>query len=549
MKYCVLGALLLFGAFSFAETMPEGTASTETAPAGTAEDKPLLDWKLLWAGVWDEGKTLGNRGELRLDFPLPGLSLRGLALDKRPFNFEQDPPWGDPADGVSNFGGGMYHKPTGSRLLYGVLDEWGLSARIRSPWSRSAPYVENHKPLMADLRTSVSASKEPEAYLYLSSPRLSLFPGTRLRGFAAAQTGTETGFRPDFSGGLETQFAEKVSVLLEGFYTGAELPARKSDSWFSDPPPLPDREFHLYALGLLVNTPLLSLSSDWAYSETFAWGRDIYGSLGIRVNPPLPGTRGKTSNGKTRAGPLAISLAADGGGERFTGRDGSSPGAGFRTAGKIEWKGKRSSLFRLNTSLRGPGLGKPFNRSSSGISYRFPAPVNRAGGKNAGGAQPFPLRVSRISLSASRNAADTRKITDGIDGTLGLSLNIPPVPVPGLSRRTAGGAVVGSPLGVNLSGSLKGHSSLEETPSPYPAPQSPWDFDSAKAGCELSWSPGVFQFKTKVGYTAAADKEGQWDTAFSAGVRFKPGRLSVKAASEDFPHKWNCTISWRLEKK
>ncbi|MDR0585140.1 MAG: hypothetical protein LBG57_12475 [Treponema sp.] len=531
MKNYFLGALLLSGALAFAETSP---------------DQRLFNWNLLWTGVWDEGKTLNNRGELRLGFPLPGLLLRGQALDKRPFDFELDPPWDDPAKGVSNFGGALYHKPTGSRLLYGTLDEWGLAARIRNPWSRSAPYAENHKPLMADLKTSVSAGKEPEAYLYLSSPRLALFPETTLRGFASAQTGTESGFRPDFSGGLETQFGNNASVLLEGFYTGDEIPARKSNSWFSDSPPLPEREFQLYALGLLVNTPLLSLSSDWAYSETFARGRDMYASLGIRLNPPLPGAAGKT-NGKTRAGPWSISLAADGGGERFTGRDGSSPGAGFRTAGKIEWKGKRNSLFRLNTTLSGPGAGETFNRSSSGVYYRFPVPAAAGGAK--GGVRSFPLRISRISLNVNRNAADIRKISDDIGGTLGLSVNLPPVPLAGLSRRTVRGEAIGSPLSVNLSGSLKGKSSADENPPPYPLAQSPWDFDSVRAGGEISWSPGIFQFKTKLGHSAAAGKEGKWDTSFSAGIRFKPGRLSVKVASEDFPDKWKCTVSWRLEKK
>jgi hypothetical protein len=531
MKYFLLGALLACGLWFGGEMV--------YAQAG--QGRPFFNWSLLWAGSWEESKTLNNRGDLRLGFPLPGLALRAQALDKRPLNFELDPPWGDPAKALSAFAGGLYHQPSGSRLLYGILDEWGLSARIRSPWIRSAPFAENHKPLMADLRTTVSSTKEPEAYLYLSSPPLALVPGTRWRGFASAQSKTGPELRPDFAAGLETQIGGKAAVLLEGFYTGTKLPARKSDSWFSDPPPLPEREFGLYALGLLVNVPYGSLSGDWAYSETFAQGRDFYANLGIRVNPPARGSGGKAAAGK--GGPWSISLAADSAGAGFTGRDGSNPGAGFRAAGKIEWKGKLSSLFKFSTTVRGPGFGEDFNRSSTGLYYRFPAP-----GRSTAGAAGVPLRISRVSLNANRNASDLDKIIDSLDGTVGLALDLPPVPLPGFSRRTATGPA-GSSLGINLSASLAGYSAADQSPSPYPLVPAERDFDSAKAGCELTWSPGIWQFRTKWGYTAQAKKEGLWDAAFSAGVHFKPGRFSVKAASTEFPHKWNYTVSWRLEKK
>jgi hypothetical protein len=499
--------------------------------AGTP-DTALFSWGLLWSGSWEENKTLNNRAELKLGFLPAGLTLRGQALDKRPLNFELEPFWGDPAKAVTSFGAGLYHGPSGSRLLYGVLDEWGLSARIRNPWIRSAPFAENHKPLMADLKTSPSASKGPAAYAYLSPPPLNLLPLIRLRPFAAAQFKTEGAFRPDFAGGLETWFGKKTSLLLEGFYTGDTLPAKNSGAWFSDPPPLPERDYRLYALGLLFNSPVFAVSSDWAWSKAFIQGDGIYGNLGLRAG----------------AGPLSISLAADSAGERFIGRDGSSPGAGFRTAGKIEWKGVRGSLFRFNTSLRGPGMEKNFDRSSTGIYYRFPAPAGRGASNTAGGG--FPLRVSRISFSMDRNAVNRGKIIDSVNGNLGLSVNLPPVPLPGFSRYSGSAkSAKGSPLNINFTGSLKGQTAADKTPFPYPAPQGPWHFYSAGTGCELSWSPGYLQFKTKAGYSISEKKHGCWDTAFSAAIRFKPGRLSVKAASPDFPKKWNWTISWRLEKK
>ena len=509
--------------------------------AKPAEKQPLFTWDALWAGSWEESKTLHNRGDARLGFPLPGLLLRGQALDRRPLNFELDPPWGNPENAITQLSAGLYHRPTGSRLLYGPLDEWGLSARIRNPWIRSAPWAENHKPLIADLKTAVASTKTPEAYTYLSSPMLALFPKTQARGFAAAQVNTEGEPMPAFSGGLEAEFGKNVDLLLEGFYTGAALPAKPSTSWFSVPPPLPERDFHLYGAGLLAHTPWFTVSSDWAYSETFAWGRDVYGNVGIRVNPLLPAGKGK----KPKPAPWAVSLAADGAGERYIGRDGASHGAGFRAAGKVELKGARSSLFRASTTLRGPGIGESFDRSATGFYYRFPA---------AGTSGLLP-RVTRAALNMERNASDSAKILDGIDGSLGLSCTVPPVPLPGFAAfPTISTPAKGSPknrgsaLALNLSGGVKCHSVDGETPGPLPLFQEP-EFDSAKAGAELSWSPGIFQFRTKWGYTVTAKKEGKWDASLSAAVRFKYGRFSVKAAAPDISGKWNATLAWRLEKK
>ena len=505
MKYffLILAAGFLRGAVLFAET-------AKVKP-------PLFNWALLWSGSWEESKTLHNRGEIKLNFLQPGLVLRGEVLDRHTMNFELDPPWGDPPKGVSNFVGGLYHKPTGSRLLYGVLDEWGLSARIRNPWIRSAPYAENHKPLIADLKTAASSAKEDEAYLYLSSPFINIFQDVKLRGFASAQTGIEE-LTPAFSGGLDFALANKIGLLLEAFYTGATLPSAKGKAWFSDPPPLPEREFRLWAAGLLFNNPFVSVSSDWAYSETFAWGTDIYGNLGVCITPSLP------FGNKSR--PLSVSFAADGAGERFIYRDGVSHGAGFRSAGKIEWKDKRNSLFRVNTVLRGPGFGEDFNRSSSGLYYRFPS-ANK---------DSLPVRLTRVSLTMDRNAANTSKISDGLSGHMGISIKLPQM-------------AIKSPFGVNFSGSIKGLTTSTGRPSPYPVSEEPWVFDTAGVACEFTWSPKNLQFRSKFGYTAYEKKDEKWDVSLSAAARFKYGRLSLKAASPDFPEKWNWTVSWRLEKK
>ena len=504
-KLSFLGAGLLCGAALVAAESP------------ALKTGHFFNWALLWSGSWEESKTLNNRGEVRLHFLPPGLTLRGEVLDRRTMNFELDPPWGDPEKAVTNFAGGLYHRPTGSRLLFGALDEWGLSARIRNPWIRSPPYTENHKPLMADLKTAASSTKEDEAYLYLSTPVFNLPHDVRLRGFASAQTELEKP-TPAFSGGLDFTFAKKTGLLLEGFYTWAKLPSVKGSTWFSNPPPLPEREFRLSSAGILFYSPLVSVSSDWALSETFAWGADVYGNFGICVTPLLPFA--------SRERPLSFSFAADGAGERFVYRDGADHGEGFRSAGKIEWKGKRNSLFRINTTLRAPGFGEDFNRSSSGIYYRFPS-----ANKNSP-----PVRLTRVSLTMDRNAVNPKKISDGLSGNIGVSINPPQM------------AKIG-PLGINFSGTIKGLTAASDSPSPYPAPEEePWVFDTAGVSCELVWSPRYFQFKSKFGYSAYEKKDDKWDVSFSAAARFKYGRLSLKAASPDFPEKWNWTVSWRVEK-
>jgi hypothetical protein len=484
---------------------------------------PLFSLGLNWSGSWEENKTLINRAEALVGLVPAALSLRGQALDKRLFDIKTSPPWADDSKTIYGLAGGLYHKTTGSRLLYGVLDEWGLSARIRNPWIRSAPFAENHKPIMADLKTVTSSTKEQEAYLYLSSPWLSLFKETSWRGFAGAQT-TVNIVSPDFNGGIEALLNKKNRFLLEGFYTEKTLPAKKSTSWFANPPPLPERDFRLYSLGFLWNNLYWSLSSDLAYSQTFAWGAGMYGNMGIFINPPL-------NANKKKPGPWSLSLSADQADSHYIGRDGTSPGAGFRTAGKIEYKGKRSALFRANTSLRSPGFGENFNRSSSTLYYRFSAPVKKRGVEQ----NVFPLRVTRLSLGFDRNAVNPEKILDSLDSTVGLSIN--PLPL------------FKSPFGINLTSQIKGLCSAADTPLPYPFPQYPYIFDSTKASGELSWSPGIFQLRTKWGYAETAKKEGQWDSSFSAAIRFKHGRFSLKIASPHFPEKWNYTLSWRLEKK
>jgi hypothetical protein len=544
-------------AFTLLRVHPLPAETPEPAGKTAAFSAPLFTWSFLWSGAWEDKKNLTQREDLRLRLPWQGLTLRSEILDKEIAEFHW--PWEHSSVFVRAFDGsgaavqgGLYQDPTGTRLLYGVLDEWGLPARLRNTWQRSAPFMENRKPSMADLKTAPVSSGDPEFYLYLGSPRLSFpFRGVEstgettgqaagkntgenaaelvaLRGFGSARFG-QSG-HPAFGGGLEGWFGGKVNVSLEGFSAGWILPERKSSAWFSETPPLPEREFRLYGLGLLVDTRFFGLSSDWAWSETFAWGKDYYGALGLRI--------GRTGAAAVKG--WQLSLAADGAGAHFTGSDGSSPGSGFRTGAKIEWRGRGGHLFRANATLRSPGLEEPFNRISTGLYYRLPA-----------GQGPFS--ISRVSLSADRDDRDQEKPLDGLEGDLGLRIRpraFPPwffefllgEPEPGKAGAENSAADFWlSPLNFHVSASLKGIRVAATPPS--------YSFYSTRIGGDLSWSPKSFQFRMGLAYGEESGKEGLWDFSFSTGLYIKPGRLSLKISSDDFPGAWTYTLSWRLEKK
>ncbi|MCL2601125.1 MAG: hypothetical protein FWD88_08090 [Treponema sp.] len=526
-------------------------AALSVSAQNDTPEVPAFTWNLLWAGSWEESRTLHNRGDFRLDLARQGLLLRAQVLDRRPLILGEGQTWAGFSDRAGGASLGLYHNATGSRLLYGVLNERGLPARIRSPWIRSAPYAETRQATMADLRTIASTTRQPEAYLYLSSPRLALLgggtlPEISLRGFAAAQVAPAGNPWPAFSGGLEAA-AGTATVSLEAFFTGTELPARESSTWFSGSPPLPDREFRLGAAALAIGTPYFQFASDWAWSWAFAYGSGFYGNAAVRFSPPPLGPAGT----RPGAGPWSLSLAVEGVGDRYIGRDGTIPGEGFRAAGRIERRGPRSGLFRADTSLRSPGLGEPFDRSSAVVSYRFPAPPARA--------EPVPLRVSRMSLGVYRNASNPGSIQDSVYGTLGLSLNPPPMLLPpSLLPPTSGsaaGANAGSrrariyPVGITFSAALWGvDSGAKKPPPPYPFFSGHREFGSARISCALLWSPGIFQLRTRWFYMAYSDRDGRLDGYFSAAVRFGRGRFGARVAWPDFPENRNYTFSWRLER-
>jgi hypothetical protein len=394
---------------------------------------------------------------------------------------------------------GIYHAPTASRLLYGILDEWGLPARIKNPWTRGAPFAETHAPTASDMKTDPT-SKKPSAHLYLRSQKIGAFSGF-------FSTTLDSELNAAFGGGVSADLRDKKTIRLEYFYTSKELSARTTDAWFSEDPPLPPRDFRIFGAGTVYSSPLFTVATDFAASETFAFGRGIYANIGIRFG-------GKTHRSNP---PWAISLAVDGASERYVGRDGAEVGAGSRYAAKFEYFGKNSALFRVGTNIRAESFGGDIERGSGQLYYRFP--VSRT----------VPIQFSRVSLNLARNAKET-PVIDDYEAGVGLNL---------WKFRTF--------FSINLS-----TLSYATEPFPYPVIDTTSRWKSAKFSGDISYRLRLFLLSAKTSCLIQDEKEPLWTASLSSSFHKKRGYFTLKASSEDMAdflqgfRNWLLTLSWRV---
>jgi hypothetical protein len=451
--------------------------------------------EMLWSGSWEKDGNLANRADLRLG--AQGFTLRAQELDRRASVFKEG--WEENWAAQSPaFSGGLYHRATGSRALYGVLEEWGLSARLRNTWAKSLAYPAARKPLGADLKTEYSATGKDEAYLYLAGGRL----GGAVSTVPSAALWIGENAAPAFGAGLDTRLG-RLALRTEGFYTRKTLPASTASTWFSEPPPLPERDSEIYGAGVLLTSPWFAVSADGALSQVFGWGSGYYGSFAASVGSK----------------PWQLSLGAEAAGEKFSDRDGKSIGAGLRAGARFEWKQSRSGLFRADAVLRAPAPDLPFNRGNFSLYYRFPAKPARAA--------VSLFRPGRISLSAARDGRNAANILDRSDAAVTWHIG---------------------PMGFSLSAGIEGIAAGAGAAEGFPAfpLAADHDFSSAKAAGELSFAVGIFQIRVKTGCTWTQKKDPLQDLSLSAATSGKRGRFSIKISSPDFPDDWTAQISWRL---
>ncbi|MDR0403365.1 MAG: hypothetical protein LBH35_07235 [Treponema sp.] len=496
-------------------------------PAPAAKNRPETPaLSLLFAGSWERGGNLSGRARLVLEMPASGLGFRVQYTDRRNASSRGAFAESFSENSLAAFSGGVYHKPTGSRFLYGMITTSGLAARITNPRLKGLPFEENRVPSQSELKTESSTTALPSFYLHLASSELEAgsSPKFRVKAFGAVslksegEPGTTLSFSPGggaVTAGTTLSFSRNSWARLEGYYAEGTIPPRTQSGWFSHKPALPERDFRVYAGSVTLHFPGFGLAADGAWSETFAYGRGFYGNLGLRF-----GDR-----------PWRLSFAADGSGSRYTGPDGGENGAELRFAARLERRGRRASLFRIQALVRAaetedsdPGafweLAETPNRYSFGVYYR-----PQQGGGSFG--------VRALSFSLKNDSRVPEKESAGAEALVSLRL-----------------FQLGFDSRINVSGIKK--ENPEEHPSfPGTIRAGEYRFDSLRLRESLVWSRGFFQCKAGFGYTTemkAAGPKTFYDASLALSFKGKHGWFSLKLDSPDFPGDWGCTLSWLLRK-
>jgi hypothetical protein len=439
-----------------------------------------IDFRLLWSGSWEWEKNLVNRGEFYLDFPY-GLTLRAQALDKR-----RTASWEDFAAGVFSPGGGLYHKPTGSRLIYGYIEEWGLPARLRNPSARSLPKAHTRAASSGDLRSEIAVTKSPDLYLYLGSPPIGEFKvyGTVKAGLASL---SDTWF-PDLGLGAEGLFSWGA-LRFEAFSAGSRLPPRNQDAWFSSAPPLQERDFRLYAGAFSLKSPFLDFAADAAVSDTFAFGKGCYGNASLGFHQ----------------GAWRLSLAADSVYGRYSDRDGYAPDEFLRMGAAFENKLKRGGLFRVNIETKASSLFlDDFVKSSGEIYWRLSA-------------SPELFALRRVSLSL---------VSNGETDSMTLSL-----------------AAQGGPVTAALSAAYQWKAGERAFPCPDFSAIDGWDSVTLRAS--LSAPLGHFTVGLRGVWEGFPGKDSAWEAHTWLQAKFKPFRVRLNLGwANDAP---TGSLSWQVQ--
>ncbi len=441
----------------------------------------------LWSASWEHEKNIINRIDLKFGISGPGLLFRGQLVDRRPVTFIE-------TDALTALGAAMYHTGTGSRFLYGIITETGLSARLKNIWLHGVPLQTNHSPSSSDLTTTPSSTKEEGFFFYLGSPRLG-----PVRLFSSVYF--EHDLQPLYAAGIDYYFSPKIWMKIEGLYTEQTVKARQPSTWFSKEAWLPERASRLYGGSINVNHPFWGISGDAAYSETFAFGKGWYGDISFRI-----GHR-----------PWRFQAGFDMVNGAFTDREGAMPDNGFRTGIQFEVWGKAGAFFKLSGNIQGTEFGEPLSKSRLQMSYYFPVPKQSA------------VRLSRIHFNLE-----------------GDSLGQPD---PGSAVKTGFGLYLGPVLAASEL-SIHGDDDNNRNALLRIADFKAWDMLSFSE--ELQYRIKSWTFRAKFTYLIEekkSEKVHSYNIQVYSAVNWKWGRISGTFSFNEFPDDWTYTIRCQLKSK
>lgn len=499
----MIGAVFVTGIFG-ADTAEAAAAEPSPDAKRVSPDTPAFHTGLFWSGSWNTDNYLINRIDLQQD---AGDFFLRAQLVERHSAF----PWENDWQGLLTPGFGLYHNPTGSRLLYGALDTRGLPALLSNPWAKSVPFTEKFQIFGADLKTTPSSTAAANASLQLQSPQLGLF---RLY---AALTADPAALNPQgggllYSGGADITWDKQHSLNFQALYYSRILEAQQQASWFSESPSLPNRDFRIFGFSSRLDTPFFGLAAAGAYSQTFAWGSDPYASLALNFG------------GKA----WKFSVAADAAGPRFVDHTGKAVGSGLRIGQKFEWKQKQGSLFRISSSFRSLALMRVFDRGDLGFYYHFPVSSSKKKAREF--FQPLTIKAE-----ISRNVQNLQKITDKAKFSVSFRFGI-------VTSASSGSFSVLSNAN-NYSASL---TPIGNTPLPLPFAGESFSAAGFTLAQNISFNFKPYSLSFKFGCGVDAGKPPVIDFSASASLQNTWGRLSVTISSADFPGKWAVLLSWRL---
>jgi hypothetical protein len=443
----------------------------------------------LWTSSWEHEKDLINRFDLKLGIPGPGLLFRGQLINERsaPFVETDDVP-------LTALAAAMYHTKTGSRFLYGKIDETGLSARLKNIWLHGVPLQTNHSPSSSDLTTAPSSTKNEGYFFYLGSPRLG-----PLRLFSSIYF--EDDVKPLYIAGIDYYFDPKIWMKIEALYTEQIVPARQPSAWFAEEAWLPERKSRLYGGSINFNHLFWGISGDAAFSETFAFGTGWYGNLAFRLgNKPW----------RFQAGFDIVDGA-------FTDRDGKISDNGMRAGIQFEAWGKAGAFFKMTANVQGLNFDKSLAKSRFAASYYFPVPTNSV------------VRISRIYFNLDGNSLE--QVT------------------PGSAAKTGFGLYIG-PILATSEASFHGDDTHNKNALPRFEDFKEWDTLSISE--ELQYRINIWTLRTKFTYSIEEKKDEKIDSyalQFYGAANWKWGRISGTFRFDEFPDEWTFTIRCQLRNK